>query len=455
MIQEGLEATNLRRFHWLLATLAIFTAGCDCGGDDDDTGDGGVCPVMPGQVGEVHVTVDAPTGVSAAAVLHGADGHDQLVDGPGTLEMPAGPVTVTTARTRGPGTIVGTVYVSAADQAELCVEVGGEAPLHVTVTADPASHRLWVADANGTQVLGIGGDDLDETGAPTPGATVSGSFTNPGNMAFSAAGDLWVIDGNEVEVYANAGLATGASTPSIVLSGASIDDGSLPGVADLAFDRNDSLWLVHQAGNRIMRFDAADIATSGAPTPAVTISGASLNGPQTMALDLQGNLWVSGDSMSIAKYDAARLGADDSAPADVEVHGQTPEPIVGPLGGATALAFDAAGNLWAAHFGGNVVARYTPRELEDAADPEAEEPGVITPVIQVTVPVDILLDDIAIDEEDGVWLTGAAGQVARLSPDQLRRSGSATPATILTPAGLAYASGLVFYPGPSGTPIPY
>jgi sugar lactone lactonase YvrE len=439
-----------------LAALAPVAAGCDCGSGDDDDGDGGVCPVLAGQFGDVRVTVDAPAGAPVAVVLQGSDGHDQPVEGPGAVEMPAGPVTVTTSRTRGPGTIVGTVYVATVDVAELCVEVGGEAPLHVTVAADPASHRLWVADATGGQIVGIGGDDLGESGAPTPGAVLTGSFTSPGHMAFGPDGNLWVLDDSHVEVYANQDLATGgAVTPAIVLSGPSIADGSVPGVADLAFDRDDSLWLVHQAGNRVMRFDAGDIAATGEPTPGLTVSGESLAGPQAMALDQQGNLWVSGDSMAIVEYEAARLGTDVTGPADVEVHGQTPEPVVVPLGGAAALAFDGAGNLWAAHFGANVVARYTQRELEDAADPEAEEPGVVTPVVQVHVPVDILLDDIAIDEEDGLWLTGAAGRVDRLSPDQLRRAGDATPQTLLTPAGLVYAAGLALYPGPSGTAIPY
>lgn len=448
----------MRRIIWLLAALAPVASGCDCGSDGDDDGDGGACPVMPGQFGEVRVIVDAPAGAEAAVVLVGSDGNEQLVDAAGSVEMAAGPVTVSTARTRAPGTIVGTVYVSTVDQDEVCVTVGGEAPLHVTVAADPASHRLWVADSTGSQILGIGGDDLGESGAPAPGATLTGSFTSPGNMAFGPGGDLWVLDDNHIEVYANQDLgATGAVTPAIVLSGSSIDDGSVPGPADLAFDRNDSLWLVHLAGDRVMRFDAAEIAATGEPTPAITVSGPSLAGPQSIALDTQGNLWVSGDSMAIVKYDAARLATDVTDAADLEVHGLTPEPVVGPLGGAAALAFDGAGNLWAAHFAANVIARYTPRELEDAADPDPEEgePGDVTPVVQVRVPVDILLDDIAIDEEGAIWLTGAAGQIDRLSPLQLRAAGDATPATILSPTGLAYGAGLAFYPGPSGTPIPY
>lgn len=443
----------MRRILGLL--VALGSAGCDCGSGDDDDGDGGVCPVMPGQFGEVRVIVDAPPGAPVAVVLHGADGNDQLVDAAGGMEMPAGPVTVTTERARFPGTLVGTIYVSSVDATELCVEVGGETPLQVTVTADPASHRLWVADANGGQILGIGGDDLEESGSPTAGAIVTG-LTSPGAMAFGPGGNLWVTDDNRVEVYANADLATGgAAAPAITLSGSAIDDGSSPGVADLAFDRNDSLWVVHQAGNRVMRFDATSLAATGEPSAAVTVSGPSLSGPQTLALDVQGNLWVSGESMSVVRYDSTRLGTDVADAADVSFDGQTPEPVVGPLGGASALAFDGAGNLWAAHFAANVVARYTPREIDEASDPESEDFGVITPVVQVRVPVDILLEDVAFDEEDGLWITGAAGQVDRLSPDQLRVAADATPATLLTPAGLAYSSGLAFLPGPAGGTLPY
>jgi len=156
---------------------------------------------------------------------------------------------------------------------------------------------------------------------------------------------------------------------------------------------------------------------------------------------------VSGNSDSLVRFDAGGLASDVTTEADLAIQGMTPEPVVGPLGPAQALAFGPDGGLWAAHFGGNVVARYS--------EANRLNPGEVTPPAQLVMPVDFLLYDLAVDEEDGVWLTGAAGQVARLEPTQLRDTGPVTPRTILTPTGLVYPSSLALYPSPSGSPIPY
>lgn len=439
----------MTKLTWILATLVTLQAGCDCGGDDDDDdGDAGACPITAARTGNVNVTVDASGGGTLALVLTASDGSQELVDAAGTVELPTGPATVTTERTRSSGPIVGTVYVGTPDVTELCVVEGETVNVHVTVLADPASNKLWIADGTGSQLLSIAAADLGATGAPTPAAALTGGFTNPGHLAFGPDGTLWVTDESHVEGYANADLATGgAVTPAITLTG-DVSGFGIPAAVDIAFDRNGALWVANLAGERVMRFDAASLAATGEPTASITVSGPSVVGPQAIALDSLGNLWVSGTSSgNIVMFEASRLGADVTTEADVEIIGSTPEPVVGPLGGATALAFDAAGNLWAAHYGANVVARYTTRELTEG--------GEVTPVIQIRVPVDMLLDDIAIDEEDGLWMTGAAGTVARLTPDQLRRSGDATPETILSPAGLAYAGGLAFYPAAAGTPVPY
>jgi sugar lactone lactonase YvrE len=437
------------RLTWILAALATLQAGCDCGGgDDDDDADGGACPITAARTGSVQVTVDAAGGGTLALVLTASDGAQELVDAARTVDLPTGPATVSTERARSSGPVVGTIYVGTPDVTELCVVEGETVNVHVTVLADPASNKLWVTDGTSGEITSIAAGDLGATGAPTPVALLTGSFTNPGHMAFGPDGMLWVTDESHVEGYANADLATGgAVTPAITLTGA-VSGGGVPGAVDIAFDRNGSLWVVNLAASQVMRFDAASIAATGEPEPSITVSGPSIDGPQAIALDTLGNVWVSGTSFpGLVMFEAGRLGSDVTTEADLEIIASTPAPVIGPLGGAAALAFDAAGNLWAAHYGPNVVARY--------ATPELTEGGEITPVIQVHVPLRVLLDDITIDEDDGLWLTGGAGQVARLSPDQLSRSGDATPETILSPVGLAYAGGLVFYPAATGTPIPF
>ena len=432
----------------MVALLATLAGGCDCGGgDDDDDSDASACPSSR-ETGTVVVSVDGPGTVPISLLLRSTGGTDESLTEAGIVEMPAGTVTVELTRTRTSGTIVGTMYVATPSVNELCVMPGETSNIAITVTADPASNRLWVTDSNGAQILGLSAADLGASGAPTPAAVLSGSFTNPGGAAMGADGMLWVVDEGHVEGYANADLgAGGAVQPAIVLDGADVRGPGIPGPVDLAFDRNGSLWIANLAGSRIDRFDADALLATGEPSADATVSGPSVSAPQAIAFDREGNLWVAGDGDSLVRFNATRLSTDVTTEADLAIQGMTPEPVVGALGPAQAIAFGPDGGLWAAHFGGNVIARYS--------EADRLNPGEVTPAAQLRVPVDFLLYDLAVDEEDGVWLTGAAGQVARIAPSQSHDTGDITPRTILTPTGLAYASSLAFYPAPSGSPIPY
>lgn len=422
--------------------LMTFAAGCDCGGggDDDDDADGGACPTAR-ETGTVLVTVDGPGAIPIALLLTAADGTSESLTAAGGVELPAGAVTVSARRTRTTGALVGTVYVTTPSATELCVTPGETTNLSVTVSADPASGRLWVTDAGG-QVLGLAASDLDGSGAPAPAAVLSGGVTSPSAAAMGEDGTLWVVGEGRIEGYANASLGTGgAAQPAVVLGGAAVS-----GAVDLAFDRNGALWVANAAAARIDRFDAEALRASGEPSASATVSGASVVAPRSIAFDRQGNLWVAGDSEALVRFDAGRLAADVTTAADLTIDGVTPEPEVAPLGSAAAIAFDPDGGLWAAH-SGNLIARYS--------EANRLNPGEVTPAAQMRMPDGMTLLDLAIDEDGGVWMTGAAGQIARLGPDQLRDIGEVTPAVILAPAGLGSASSLALYPSASGSPIPY
>ena len=121
------------------------------------------------------------------------------------------------------------------------------------------------------------------------------------------------------------------------------------------FDRKGIFWFTLQNSNMIGRLDPAtgDIKL-------ITAKVANSK-PYGVKEDADGNLWVATEG-SVARYDAARLGASDGEAADLVLTVTNPDDTNAL--GATDLAFDAAGDLWLTDFGGNLVFRVAVSETD-------------------------------------------------------------------------------------------
>ena len=108
----------------------------------------------------------------------------------------------------------------------------------------------------------------------------SASFVDPRGLAFDTSGDLWICDatGGELFEFAAASLgASGSLTPTVTITATPVEtiDGittSLDGPDGLAFDPSGNLWVSNlQSDNAgsVAEFTAAQLATSGNPSPAV------------------------------------------------------------------------------------------------------------------------------------------------------------------------------------------
>jgi sugar lactone lactonase YvrE len=261
-----------------------------------------------------------------------------------------------------------------------------------------SSGNLWVADEGNHRVLEFKPPFTDDMEA----SLVLGqkNFTADGirttqwgtsevaSVTFDAQGDLWITDwvNNRVLEFKppfsdgmNASLELGqAAGPNEFTTSQAI--AHLPGQVvnphfsnelaapvDVAFDSSGNLWVSDRLNNRVLEFKPpfasgmnassvigqANLTTysySATPTPS------SLFGPQGLAFDSQGNLWVADQSDNrILEYAASSLGTND--PQAILEIGQpagtsqlsnrtatdTPEGLDGP----TVIAFDSSGNLWA------------------------------------------------------------------------------------------------------------
>jgi streptogramin lyase len=175
--------------------------------------------------------------------------------------------------------------------------------------------NLWVVgDALG-RVFEYSKGQLARSGSPTPQTTISdfpGCSLLTGcsllGDGFDASGDLWVTtqvsspgcpQGCLVE-FSKEELALANPVPTVTISSI--------GGANIAFTPSGNLWLVTGGGpncfgtpctNQLVEYTSAQLATSGSPTPAVTISSTnvagsyqSLDGPYGVAVAPSGGVWV-------------------------------------------------------------------------------------------------------------------------------------------------------------------
>lgn len=229
-----------------------------------------------------------------------------------------------------------------------------------------AAGDAWLTNFNADTVVEYSKAELGAGGSPTPIATITatnGSLASPSGAAFDPAGDLWVANGNSSTVveYTPSQLAAGgAQTPAVTLtsdSSASLDSPYYP-----AFDAAGNLWVPNFLGSTLVEFTRDQLAASGAPTPAVTIStdnAQDLNHPASIAFDRAGDLWTANTgSNSILEY----------TPAELSTGAPTPVKMLAAAFPAQA-EFDAAGDLWVAEFTSDSVAEFDPAEVAAGGSP--------------------------------------------------------------------------------------
>lgn len=399
------------------------------------------CDARPGR-GRLAVTIRSRDGRSPTATLRGPNGTTHSVTASDTLDLAAGEYRVSAGPPRvvSSGMRIGYAHAPAISPNPVCVRLGAVVDLSVGWALEPGSHRLWVADQRGP-VMAYDVETLTAGGNGAASIRFAGVTTARG-AAFDPQGHLWVGDGPGALVSFNKwGLGDpGDRQPRVILSGPATD-----GLRGMAFDTHGNLWISQVGEQRVVRFTAQQLAASGRPTPAVAIAG--IEAPFGLAFDAAGNLWVAneGRPSTVLRYDARRLGAATTAPADVTITAMSGPPVIDVLAAPHALAFDRDGNLWVAYFGPNVIARFTPAEQARG--------GEITPSIQIGVSTAGLLESLAFDEDGNLWFTFDQGAIAMFAPEALREGGVKAPTRVLRDAGLEYPGALAFDPPATWSPI--
>ena len=320
-------------------------------------------------------------------------------------------------------------------------------PLAVTAGAQAATipPGLVVANETGNTLTSY---PLSATGDADPAATVSGSVDEPTGVAVDAAGDAWATnyENSTVVEYSKAGLAAGgAPTPVVTLT--SDADDSLDRPTGLAFDPAGDLWVANLGSNTLVEYTASQLASGGAQTPAVTLTSDgsnSIDSPYFIAFDAAGDLWV-------PDYGASTLV--EFTPAELAASGDpTPAATISPdssgsLAGLTSVSFDPAGDLWTATSYNETLLEYAPSQLTT---------GTPSPVNKLSGSEFSDPADAAFDSAGDLWVTNLfGGSVDEFDPAQLAAGGSPTPVNIIegSDTGLSGPEGLAVDQGPTVSSI--
>ena len=272
-------------------------------------------------------------------------------------------VEFTAAQIASGGALTPNVTISAANGAPIA-EPGGEALSQ--------SGYLWISNTNGNSLAGYSPAQVAGGGTGAPAIAITAPhctcFDQPEGIAFDAEGDLWVasrVDGTVAEFSASALAASGSPTPTVVIS---TDGTSLDEPVGLAFDAGGDLWVADRSSNRLDEFTPAELAASGHPTPAMTVSATagSLDGPAAIAFDQKGDAWVTNyTNTSLVEFTPSQLAAGGAQKAAVTL---TPDATVTPsLTDPRGVAIDTQGNAWVA--GGDEVDGYSPAQLAGGGSP--------------------------------------------------------------------------------------
>jgi sugar lactone lactonase YvrE len=413
----------------------VAAAGCSSSGT-----------TAPG-AGDLLVTISAPKGVTANVTVTGPAGYTKSLTATATLTgLTSGSYTVSAAPATTTDPIVATRYSATISGSPATLSTSGAgATVKATYAEQPGSGGLWIANGlSPATVVKYTAAQLAGA-ASTPATTIkSGGSGSDVGIAFDASGNLWVAsNGNIVQYSAEQLKASGTPTAAVTLTASGT---SLDAPEGVAFDAGGNLWVTNSGNSTLVEFAASQLAASGSPTAAVTISapGGAFTRPVGLAFDAAGDLWVANFTPNtVVEYTPAQLAATGDPTPTITLTG-----VAMSISGPQLVAFDATGNLWVANGEGltvTTIEAFSPAQLATSGHPTPAI--VLSSFTPSNVPAGL-----AFDASGDLWVS-TINSLVEFTPSQIAATGAPTPAITITNSALAGSYGVAFDPHPTGFPL--
>jgi len=274
----------------------------------------------------------------------------------------------------------------------------------------------------------VTGSPANVTAGQTANATVT--YTSPR----ASSGMLWVANASAYSFpgFSSANLAaTGAPTPAVTI-GSGASGSVIEGISSIAVDSSGGIWIADNSDT--LYYYAASAITSNTDAHATRkLISDSIQYAIALALDASGDLWVADQAKSILlKFTPAQLAGGGVQSPSVIVH-----TAIGSIKRPWSIAFDHKGDLWIANYGDSTVVGFAPPQLASSGAP--------LPYAALTGSRGISnCLGLAFDAQGNLWVATLTDTIAKFAPDQLTSFGSPTPSVILTIPGGATPVGLAF-----------
>lgn len=311
--------------------------------------------------------------------------------------------------------------------------------------AAAAALGLWVANEDSSTLSEFQGTLTNRPHRINRSADLSGSST----IAFDSSGNLWESNfgSNSIVEFTRAQIrALGKdSAPSATVTISEDLGGALNGPEGIAFDGSGNLWVGSENGGVILEYSATQLAASGNPTPNVILNGKNIkfSSPSHIVFDTAGNLWIvdediangNGGNGEIFEYSTAQLNALTAGPMNVDPFLGIASPDFVHLEG---LAFDGSGNLWVADENADTVDEIT--SPIGAGLSQNITPAVVLTAATMRGACTQSLDapyGVAIDQRGNLLVsnkgttTQCVGSIAKFMANRITSSGSPAPRVFL------------------------
>ncbi len=243
------------------------------------------------------------------------------------------------------------------------------------------SGNVYIADTGDNSIRKVTTDGIINTiaGDSYPGffgdtgVATSAEFDHPSDVAVDSSGNVYVADTANARIRkigtdGNIATFAGSGTIGFKGDGDAAAKAALLAPSGVAVDSSGNLFIVQSGDSRVRKVDTkGNISTiAGAGTAGFSGDGSSavkaeLNSPTGIAVDSSGNLYVADFlNLRIRKIDSSGNIASVAGNGLIGFSGDGGQALRAQMNSPEGVAVDAAGNLYVADTGNNVVRRVSP-----------------------------------------------------------------------------------------------